>query len=164
MKRSLTVLTAVMLLAVLLCACGKKNITTSVAPAYDDGVAADYAEKVATDENGNQTYEFTPDQYEEYTRVHNNTISADMEQEVAGKHDEPYGEYIYINEEKQAVYVGIHADEYDPDTAQAEAASLADQAWKYFKSIENPVSKISVIYCNAGDQSEEYARFDFTAE
>lgn len=162
MKRVIALTLAVMLIAALLCACGDKNITTTVNPAYDDGFAAKYATGTSTDDNGNNVYEFTADNYATYTREHNSSLSTDMEQYVIAQHDETFGEYIYINEEKKAVYVGIHADEYDAASAQKEADNLADYGWKYFQSIENPVSEISVIYCNAGDQTEEYGRFDYT--
>ncbi|MCR5690469.1 MAG: hypothetical protein K6G71_09495 [Clostridiales bacterium] len=166
MKRLFALILAVAALAALLCACGesKSTVTTTVNSKYDDGYAKPYASNTKLDENGNTVYEFTEDQYKDYTQDHNNSLSKDMQKDVAAKHKDAYGEFIYINEDKKAVIVGIHEKEYKEKTAQEEAKLISEYGFKYFQNLQTPVNTISVIFCNANNQAEEYGRFEFTAE
>lgn len=167
MKRFFALALAIIVLAAVLCACGDKStgsVTTTVAAKYDDGYAENYASSASTDDSGNKVYEFSAPQYDSYTQNHKNTLAADLQSEVAANHEPGYGEYIYMNDEKKAVMVGIHEGEYDPATAEAEAASIAEKGFVYFQNLETPVNTIRVIYCDAGDQSVEYGSFEFTAE
>ena len=162
MKRTFALLLAVLMLAATLVACGSKTVTSTIDAKYDDGFAESYASSTSVDDNGNKTYEFTDEQYEKFTYDYRNSISSDITSEIAESHDEAYGEYAYINEEKKAVIVGVHADEYDESVASVEAAMAAEDAFRYFQSISNPVSTISVIYCNANNQDEVYGTFSFS--
>ena len=163
MKRFLLLMLAVVMAAAVLCACGenKKAVKTTVEAAYDDGYAADYASGSSKDSDGNTVYEFDEEGYNNFIRDYNNTLSRQMTEQVSAQHEEKYGEYIYINVEKNAVIVGVHPEEFDQDTAQAEADSIADYGRKYFKNVENPSDSFSVIYCDANDQSKELAVFDY---
>ena len=138
MKRIIAIVLTALVLTALLCACGQKNavVTTSV------------AEK----------------KYDDYRHDHNNVLSSDMSKEVAKTHGSDYGEYVYINEDKQAVIVGVHTEKYKEDEAKAEAPDLAEYGFKYFQNLQNPVNTIKVIYANANNQSEELGVFEFTAE
>ncbi len=168
MKRLFAMILAAAMLAALLCACGDKstgaNVTATVKAKYDDGYAKKYADSSKTDENGNTVYEFSAEKYESYTHSHNNTLSKNIQNEIAEKHDKNYGEYVYINDEKKAVIVGVHKDEYDEKVAAEEAKIAAEYGFKYFQGLQTPVDSIRVIYCNANNQDEEYGSFDFTAE
>ena len=171
MKRLFALILAAAMIAALLCACGGNNndksggtVTTTVSTKYDDGYAKQFAESSKTDENGNTTYEFSGDKYKSYTQSHNNTISKNIQKDIAANHDKKYGEYVYINEDKQAVIVGVHTEKYKEDEAKAEAPDLAEYGFKYFQNLQNPVNTIKVIYANANNQSEELGVFEFTAE
>ena len=164
MKRLFALLLTAAVFCALLCACGKKNVTTAVSSKYDDGYAARYASSSSKDDNGNTVYEFSGDQYEDYLTNHKNTLGAEIQKDISEQHEEKYGEYAYINEEKQAVIIGVHQEEYNEETAKKEAASAAEYGFKYFQNLQSPVSSIKVIYCNANNQEEVYGSFDFTAE
>ena len=167
MKKVIAIALVILTLAALLCACGDKGtgqVKTTVESKYDDGYAQSYASGTSTDENGNKVYEFTEEKYEEYVDAHKNTIAKDIVKEFVEKHGAEYGQFIYINVEKQAVMIGISRDEYDDATAQEEAAMAAEYGFNYFQNLEQPVDTIKVIYCNAGNQDEEYGVFTFTAE
>ena len=167
MKRIFALVLAVALIGALLCACGGKSggsVTTSVSSKYDDGYASKYASSTSTDENGNTVYEFTDEQYDSYLTNHKNSLGADIQKDIAEQHDETYGEYAYINDEKTAVIVGVHEDEYSEETAKKEAPIAAEYGFKYFQNLQTPVNSIKVIYCDANDQNKIFGTFEFTAE
>ncbi len=186
MKRILALTLSVLMIAALFCACGGKTKTESAAgdkkdaaeattavaekvvttiDAKDDsGFAEKYAKSVTTDENGYKVYEFDGNAYENYTRDYNNTISNQMTSELSKAHDNTYGQFCYINDEKKAVVVGLNPGQYDEKVASKEAATLAKDAFPYFKGLAEKVDTISVIYCNANDQSDVYGSFDFNVE
>ena len=169
MKRSFAALLAVLMVASLLAACGDANdpnrvVKTSVDSKYDDGFAKNYANTTATESDGKTVYQFSGAKYDEFIYDYSNDISGDISSEVAAQHEEGYGQYSYINVEKQAVYIGLNPGEYDEEVCAAEAPSYADKAFKLFMSLEKPVKTIKVLFCNAGDQEEIYGSFEFTAE
>ena len=171
MKRFIALLLAVMMTAAVLCACGNSgDVKTSVPSKYDDGFAENYAKSNSTDDNGNKVYEFTKDQYDDYTKKHKSSLDAEVTKEIAIRHpstgDEatPYGEFVYINDEKKAVIVGVHPEQYDEATAKEEAATAAEYGFKYFQNLKDPVDSIKVLYTDAADQENVLGSFDFTAE
>ena len=176
MKRIIALTLAVLMMAALFCACGEEKkadtagsaeqqeVKTVVDSKYDDGYAEQFAKSVSTDENGNKVYEFDDESYKSYTRNYNNKISASITNEVTKNHSSDYGQFCYINEEKQAVIVGVNPGKYDEASAKEEAPSLAKQSFAYFKSIETPVDTVKVIYCNANNQDEVYGQFEFPIE
>lgn len=164
MKRIFALALAVVMIGALLCACGSKTIKTTVDAKYDDGYAADYASSTAKDDNGNVVYEFSGDKYDSYLNDHKNSLSADIQKDIAGQHEGSYGEFAYINEEKQAVIVGVHDNEYNEETAKKEAASAAEYGFRYFQNLQTPVDAIKVIYCDANNQETVFGTFEFTAE
>ena len=169
MKRLFAIILAAAMLAAVLCACGKKQdttggtVTTTVTAKYDDGYAKQYASSSTADQSGNIIYQFSGDKYDSYKSSHNNTLSKNIQQEIAKKHEKNYGEYVYINEEKKAVIVGIHEKEYDEKIAKEEAAIASEYSFRYFQNLQTPVDTINVIYCNANNQDEVYGSFAFTA-
>lgn len=176
MKRFFAIAVIAVMIAALLCACGNNNsgtssapaadnsVTTTVASKYDDGYASKYADSAETDANGNTVYTFSDAQYNDFVENYKNSVSNDIQKDMVANHEEGYGEYVYINTDKQAVIVGIHEDEYDEAAAQTEAAAAAEYGFKYFQNLKTPVNTIKVIYCNAGNQDEEYGSFEFTAD
>ena len=177
MKKLLAVLFAVLCVCAFLCACGKEeeteetkeDVTTTVAPKYDDGYARKYAGSVSTDENGNIVYEFTGDQYDRYLADHKNTIGKDAASELkiahTGTDDQAakYGQYAFVDDEKNAVVIGVEESEYDEAAAKEESKIAAEYGFKYFQNLKDPVDTIKVIYCNAGNQDVVYGEFEYTA-
>lgn len=171
MKRFFALLLAAMMIAAVLCACGNSgDVKTTVPSKYDDGFADSYAKSTSTDSNGNKVYEFTKDQYDDYTKKHKNSLDAEVTKEIAGLHPStddqkvPYGEFVYINDEKQAVMVGVHTESYDEATAKEESAMAAEYGFKYFQNLKEPVDTIKVIYCDANNQDTVFGTFEYTAE
>lgn len=170
MKRIFAFILAVAAIAAVLCACGKSGaVKTSVPSKYDDGYASSYAKSTSTD-GDKKVYEFTDDQYKQYTNNHKNSLGADIQKAIGAMHESSgdqkskYGEYAYINEEKKAVIVGVHTDQYDEATAKKESEIAAEYGFKYFQNIKDPVDKISVIYCDANNQDTVFGTFEYTAE
>ena len=166
MKRIIAIFLAALMLTAMLCACGQntKTVTTSVAEKYDDGYAKSFADTSSKGDDGKTVYEFKEDKYDDYRQEHNNVLSSDMTKDLVKAHGSEYGEFVYINEDKQAVIVGVHTDQYKEDDAKAEAPALAEYGFKYFQNLQTPVNTIKVIYANANNQSEELGVFEFTAE
>ena len=176
MKRIIALALAVLMVAALFCACGEKKKTestntntvkevkTTVDKKYDEGFAEKYAKKVETDADGNKTYEFDGQSYDTYTHDYNNQISAGVSNDLAQDHDTSYGQFCYINDEKQAFIVGLNPGQYDEAVASEEAKKLAEKATPYFMGLEEPVKTFKVIYCNANNQEEVYGTFEFTVE
>lgn len=184
MKRILALTLAVLMIAALFCACGEKKkteggsnsgsgdsgsassviekeVTAEVDKKYDDGFAEKYAKSVSTDDDGNKVYEFDGNAYENYAHDYNNKISKDMSNELAEAHEEAYGQFCYINDEKKAVIVGLNPGEYDEKVAAKEAQTLSKNAMSYFQGLQEKVEKFSVIFCNANNQNEVYGSFEF---
>lgn len=170
MKRSIALLLAVLTIAAFLCACGKSgDVKTTVNSKYDDGFADSYAKSTSTDNDGNKVYEFTNDQYQEYTKKHKNSLGSDIQKELADLHkstddEASYGEFAYINDEKQAVIVGVHTEEYDEAAAKEESAMAAEYGFKYFQNLEKPVDTIKVLYVDCNNQDTIFGTFEYTAE
>lgn len=167
MKRFFALALAVVMICTFLCACGGKtesSVKTTVSEKYDDGYAASYASSTSKDENGNTVYEFSDEQYESYLKSHKNTLGSDIQKDLAAHHEADYGEYAYINVEKQAVIVGVHQGKYNEEDAKEESKSIAEYGFKYFQNLQTPVDTIHVIYCDANDQEVIFGSFDYTAE
>ena len=174
MKRIFALLLAVMMIAAVLCACGGSSsgdVKTTVPSKYDDGFAESYAKSSSTDSDGNKVYEFTDDKYEDFIKSHKTSLDNEVTKKYAELHptsteDEsvPYGEFVYINDDKKAVIVGVHTESYDEATAKEESATAAEYGFKYFQNLKEPVDTISVIYCDANNQDTVFGTFEFTAE
>ena len=169
MKRFIALILAVMMIAALLCACGdssdpNRTVKTTVSAKYDDGFAKGYATSTSTDANGNTTYEFTGEKYNDFVRDYNNTVSETIKEDIVKNHDSSFGQFAYINVEKGGVIIGLNPGEYDAAYAEAEAPAYAGSAFSFFQSIENPASSVKVIYCNANNQEEVYGEFTIPIE
>ena len=169
MKRIIAIIMAVLMLSALLAACGdnsdpNRKVTTTVSTKYDDGFAKSYANSVKTDSDGNTTYEFTGEKYDEFTYDYKNNLAKSISEEVASRHESTYGEYAYINTEKKAVIIGLNPGEYDEEVCKSEAPTYAEYGFYFFKNLEQPVSSIKVQFVNANNQDEVYGSFDFNAD
>lgn len=176
MKRIFALALALALICTVFCACGdkKKNsnatVSTSVAAKYDEGYAKKYAKSTSTDSNGNTVYEFSEDKYKEFTTNYNNHLSSEMSKEIVETHvntadqkkKNPYGQYVYINEEKQAVIVGLMPGQYKEAQAKEEADLASEYGFKYFQNLQNPVNSFKVLFVNANNQDEIYGSFDYS--
>lgn len=187
MKRIIALLLAVLMVAALFCACGEKKksdksgsdssgsdtstvedantpVKTTVDAKYDQGFAEHYAKSVTTDDSGNKVYEFDKAAYDEYAHDYNNNLSDEITDELVKSHDSSYGQYAYINDEKKAAIIGLNPGQYDEEVAAEEAQVVAQSTIQYFKGLAEPIDKVSVIYCNANNQSEVYGTFEFPVE
>lgn len=188
MKRIIALVLAVLMIGAVLCACGEKTktdangsnttsgsksgdgskavdpteiVTAKVDPKYDEGFAEKYAKSVTTDENGEKVYDFEEQAYENYLYDYNNKISSQVTDDVLEDFGKDYGQYTYINDEKQAVIIGVNPGKYDEKTAAAAAEKFAQQAFPYFQGLTEPVSTVKVIFCNANNQEDVYGTFEF---
>ena len=168
MKRIFALVLAVLMIAALFCACNGNNsgrtVKTSVSTKYDDGFAKSYANSTSTDENGNTTYEFTAEKYDKFVYDYRNNVAGDITDEIVKNHDSSFGQFAYIDPDKQAVIIGLNPGEYEDGFAEAEAPTYAASAFNFFQSLENPVSVVKVIYCNANNQDEIYGTFEVPVE
>lgn len=164
MKRFVAVILAVMMIGALLAACGSSTVTTTVSSKYDDGYAKQYADKTSTDKDGNNVYVFSKEQYEEFVSKHRYDVADDIKSDIASAHGTTFGQFAYINDEKQAFIIGLNPGEYDESYAKDEAFAYAAKAFAYFQNLEKPVSFIKVIFCNANNQDEVYGSFEFNAQ
>ena len=167
MKRLFAIALVIAVIAALLCACSNSssgNVQTKVSGKYSDSYADSYASSVKTDDSGNKIYEFSSSQYESYTQNHKNSLGVELQKEISKNHDEKYGEYAYINDEKKAVIIGIHEDEYDESSAKTESAAAAEYGFRYFQNLQTPVDSIKVLYVDANDQNKIFGSFDYSVE
>lgn len=175
MKRIIALTLALMMIAALLCACGEekkadnateapKQVTATIEKAYDYGYAEKYAKSVTTDANGNKVYEFEGEAYDNYLHDYSNSISSKISGDLAANHETSYGQFSYIDEDRNAVVVGLNPGQYDETVAAEESKTIAKRAFLYFKGLAAPVNTITVIYCNANKQSEVYGSFEISAE
>lgn len=162
MKKIFAVILAILMIGALLAACGSKTVKTTVSKTYDDGYAKDFANTAKTDDNGNTTYEFTDEKYDDYIYRHNNVVSQEISKEIVARHGSTFGQFVRLDGEKNAVVIGLNPGEYDASIAAEEAPVLGAKAWPYFQSLEKPVSSISVLYVNANNQDEVYGSFDIS--
>lgn len=169
MKRIVALILAVLMIGAVLAACGdnkdsNRTVKTTVSQKYDDGVAKKFADKVSTDDAGNTTYEFTGKKYEEYVEDHAKSVSGEISSEVAKEQGADFGQYSLIKPEEGTVLIGVNPGKYNAAEAQAAASVYAQSAFKVFQGMENPVSTIKVVYCNANDQKEIYGTFEVSAQ
>ena len=87
MKRFFGLILAVLMITAVLCACGKSGeVKTTVPSKYDDGYADKYAKSTSTD-GDKKVYQFTDDQYKEYTNNNQNALGKDLQQKNDALHE-----------------------------------------------------------------------------
>lgn len=167
MKRIIAMILAALMVCALFAACGDSNdpnrtVKTSVNTKYDDGFAKGYAKSTTTDSEGKTTYEFTGEKYDEFVYDYKNEVGSELTKDIVSKHDSSYGQFAYVNTDSKSVIIGLNPGQYDAATAEAEAPAYAEYGFKFFQNLENPVTAIKVVYCNANNQDEVYGSFDFS--
>ncbi len=144
------------------------DMITVISPArYDDGFAAQYASSMSRNTDGDAVYSFTAERYSEYTKQHLNALSKDLVKAINDRHKsdpKPYGEYAYINNEKNAIIIGVYSDTYDGAKAKEEAAVAAEYGFKYFQNLHDPVDTIQVLYVEPNDMDNIIGSFSCVAE
>lgn len=156
MKRLICTILAVMTIAVLLVGC---KVTTTVDAKYNDGYAANYASATEVDENGNVSYEFEGDKYEQFASDYYEVVKEESRLQIKSS-----GQYSYYNPEITEIVVGITPEAWDEMGEQelkVEALKVGEAALKYQMNMKNPSGEIEVTYRNA-NTSEEY--FTITVE
>lgn len=158
MRKIFAIVAAVLLIAAVLCGCGNKTVTTSVDAKYVDDFAKNYASDVKADDNGNVSYEFTPEKYEEFISDYNRVVRDESLEDLNTGH-----QYVYLSQDGAELSVGVKPDEYDEDTCRAEAEQMGKDVMKYNMNVENPTGKISVTFENA-NTGDEYFTIEVTED
>lgn len=143
------------------------TVRVTVSQLYDDGLAKNYAKSVSTDLAGNTVYEFTEEKYEDFVFEHAKRVG----NEIISKAAEIWGpdcqysyQYVYIKTNENSVIIGVNLGEYNADAAQDAVPRVAEIAFKFFKSVEQPPEEIRIIYCNANDQSDVFGTFEVAVD
>lgn len=156
MKRVLSIILAVLMMAVLFTGC---KVKTTVAPEYVDDFVNDYATS-ETKKNGDVTYEFeSKAKYEQFLEAYHQQVENDSNLLIKTS-----GQYAYYNPDITEVVVGIVPEAYKEigeEALKAEAQIVGEEALKYQMNTKNPEGKLTVIYRNA-NTSEDY--FTITVE
>ncbi len=150
MKRFFAALLAVMMIAVLFAGC---KVSTTVDKKYVDDFAEGYASSKEVDKDGNVSYEFEDDKYDEFAKDYYEVVKEESRLQI-----ESAGQYSYYNPEITEVVVGITPqawEEMGEEALKAEAQKVGETALKYQMNLKNPAGELTVIYRNA-NTSEEY--------
>ncbi|MBQ6153228.1 MAG: hypothetical protein IJJ15_05740 [Ruminococcus sp.] len=161
MKKILVLAIAVLMTVVVLAGCGKDTaaaVSTTVPAKYVDDFAKKYASDVKVDDDGNVSYSFTPDQYEEFERDYRSEVKDEAEAMI-----ETYGQYSYITDDGTEYIVGIMPEAYDEEACKAEAEKVGKQAVKYIMNTDHPQTTIKVTYENC-QNSEDYFTIEVSAD
>ena len=150
MKRFICATLAVMVLAAALCGC---TVKTTVEPKYNDNFADSYASDKVVDENGNITYEFDDDKYEEFANDYYDVVKEESRLEIKSS-----GQYSYYNPDITEIVVGVTPEAYaelGEEALKDEAMKVGQAAMKYQMNMKNPKGELTVTYKNA-NTNEEY--------
>ncbi len=169
MKRIIALLLAVLMIGAVLAACGdskdeNRTVKTTVSQKYDDGYAKKYADNVTKDDDGNTNYEFTGKKYDEYVTDHANDVGSEISSEIADDMGQDFGQFAQVRPSEKAVIIGVNPGKYNEAQAKKYADAYAENAFKVFMSLEEPVKTITVKYVNANNQDEVYGTFEVTAK
>ena len=161
MKKIIALILIVLVAAVLLTACG--SVKTTVDSKWDDGFAKNYASDVKTDADGKTSYEFTDDQYKEFTTWYSKDVRSQAVEDVLGNEN---GQYTSLNADGTEFVVGINSDYVEKvgiDECKKEAQEAGQIVMKYNMNTKNPTGKLTVIYRDA-NTGKDYFAIDVTAE
>jgi len=146
------------MLATLFAGC---KVKTTVDSKYVDGFAEDYASAKNVDDEGNVSYEFEDDKYDEFAKDYYEVVKEESRLEI-----ESAGQYSYYNPEITDVVVGITPkawEEMGEEALKAEAQKVGEAALKYQMNLKNPAGELTVTYRNA-NTSEDYFTITVKAE
>lgn len=161
MKKFICIICAVLLLVSVMCGCAGKTVETKVNPKYADDFVTKYADSSEVDSDGNVTYKFSDEKYEQFVEDYYDEVVADSREEI-----ESSGQYSYYNDDITEVVVGVTPESFESMGEQAlkeEAQRVGEQALKFQMNTENPSGVVTVIYRNA-NTSEEYFSITVSAE
>lgn len=160
MKKALLLIVLVLACAVFLTACGK--VTTTVDSQWDDGFAKGYASDVKT-EDGKTTYEFSDDQYKQFTIDYGRNVRTEAVDEVLGNEN---GQYTSLSADGTEYIVGIngsYVEQVGIEQCKKEAEEAGKIILKYNMNTKNPTGKLKVIYKDA-NTGAEYFTIEVTAD
>ncbi len=129
------------------------SVKTTVPAKYADGYAEKYANEIVTDDNGNVTYEFEDEKYDEFIKDYHEVVKEESREQLETVH-----QYTHYNlkdsddEDNYGIVVGISKETYDEigeEALKAEAQQLGQAAIKFQMNTENPADKIPVKYRDA---------------
>lgn len=158
MKRVICAVLAVIMIAVLFTGC---KVKTSVDAKYADGFAENYATSKEVDDNGNVSYVFEGDKYDEFVADYYEEVKQESRLQI-----ESSGQYSYYNPEITEIVVGITPEAWTDmgeEALRAEAQKVGEAAMKYQMNLKNPKGELEVTYRNA-NTSEEYFTITVEAE
>ncbi len=158
MKKFLCILAAVVLIAAVLVGCGKSNVSTNVPAKYVDDFAKDYATDVKVDAEGNVSYTFTPEKYEEFIDDYRLSVRKEAEEDI-----KTYGQYSYLTDDGTEYIVGVMPEAYDEAACKAEAEVIGKKAIKFVMNTDHPQNSIKVTYRNCNND-EVYFTIEVTAD
>lgn len=150
MKRIFCAIVALLMVAALFTGC---KVKTTVDQKYVDDFANDYAEATEVDENGNVSYEFKGDKYEEFIDDYYDVVKEDSRLQIKSS-----GQYSYYNPEITEIVVGVTPEAYDElgeEELKKEAQAVGEEALRFQMNTEKPKGELTVTYRNA-NTSEEY--------
>ncbi len=158
MKRVICAVLAVMMIAVLFTGC---KVKTSVDAKYADGFAENYATSKEVDDNGNVSYVFEGDKYDEFVADYYEEVKQESRLQI-----ESSGQYSYYNPEITEIVVGITPEAWTDmgeEALRAEAQKVGEAALKFQMNTKKPKGELEVTYRNA-NTSEEYFTIVIEAE
>lgn len=162
MKKILAITFAVLMTVAVLAGCAKSteptSISTNVPAKYVDDFAKKYASDVKVDDDGNVSYSFTDEQYEEFERDYRAEVKDEAEAMI-----QTYGQYSYITDDGTEYVVGIMPEAYDEEACKAEAEVVGKQAIKFIMNTDHPQNTIKVTYENC-QNNEDYFTIEVAAD
>ena len=158
MKRVIYTLLAIVMIALLMTGC---KVKTTVDAKYADGFAEDYAASKEVEDNGNVSYVFEGDKYDEFVGAYYDAVKEESRLEIKSS-----GQYSYYNPEITEIVVGITPEAWEDmgeEKLRAEAQAVGDAALKFQMNTKNPKGELEVTYRNA-NTSENYFTIVIEAE
>lgn len=161
---AVVVVALIVLLIVMMCS---GNVKTTVPPKYADGYAEKYAQEKTVDDDGNITYEFAEEKYDEFVKDYHEAIKEESRDNLKTVHQ--YTHYNLKDVDDEANYgivVGISKETYDEigeETLKAEATELAQAAIKYQMNTQSPATEIPVTYRDSST-GDEFFRITVSVE
>jgi len=134
------------------------EVKTTVPQKYADGYAEKYAQNKTVDDDGNITYEFEDDKYDEFVKDYHEAIKEESRDNLKTVHH--YTHYNLKDVDDEANYgivVGISKETYEEigeETLKAEANELAQAAIKFQMNTESPATEIPVTYRDSATGDE----------
>ncbi|MDO4748834.1 MAG: hypothetical protein Q4A12_06645 [Eubacteriales bacterium] len=164
MKRLICALFAILMMSVLFAGC---TVETTVNPQYVDPIAENYASATEVDDDGNITYEFEEEQYDEFlTDLHEVVKEESREYVDSPKQYTHYNLKDSDDEENYGIVVGITKETYEEfgeEDLKEEAKRVGESAVKFQMNTEDPAKELPVSYRDSST-GEVFFTITVTAE